>query len=407
MEGSGIGREVETTIERLVPGGDGLAHAAGRTLFVPLAAPGDRLRVRVERVRGTVGFARILEVLAPSPLRVPPPNPVLARCGGCDFQHLAYEAQLAAKAEIVRDCLRRIAGVEPPAEIPIAPSPRQWGYRGRAEWRHDAQRGVLGYVEGGSHRVCDLTHDPLVEPALAVVLGELRGRLAGGGLPGDAPEFRAAAGDDGVSLSPPLVGDEPARVTRIIAGERYAFDADCFFQANPGVLPALVEEALRFAPGAAPGVDPGADRSPAVDLYCGVGLFTLPLARRFPRVVGVESHPRTSGFAARNAAEAGLGNVGIETMPVGRWLADHWRSYGRAPFLLVDPPRVGLDAATLGGILRLRPDRVAYVSCDPATLARDLKALLGGGYRLERVAAVDMFPQTHHVEIVAHLARGT
>jgi 23S rRNA (uracil1939-C5)-methyltransferase len=404
VAGAGPGHEIETTIERIVSGGEGLAHGLGRTLFVPLSAPGDRVRVRLERVRGAIGFARIVELLAPSPDRVPPPYPALTDCGGCDFQHLAYEAQLAAKVAIVRDCLRRIGRLEPPADVPIVPSPRPWGYRGRAEWRHDPESGTLGYVESGSHRVCDLAHDPLVEPALDAALGELRGGLAAGTLPADVGEFRAAAGDGAVSLAPSLDGDEPAAVVRNVAGERYAFDADCFFQANPGLLAPLVAEALRFAPDGGSG---GSERGPAIDLYCGVGLFTVPLARRVPRVIGVESHPRTAAFAARNAQAADLPHVRIETMAVERWLADRWRSFGRAPFLLVDPPRAGLDPATLRGILRLRPDRVAYVSCDPATLARDLRALLRGGYRLERVVALDMFPQTHHVEVVAHLARDT
>lgn len=398
-----VGREVETTVERIVPGGDGLTHGLGRTLFVPLSAPGDRVRVRVERVRGAVGFARIVELLTPSPERVPSPYPALAVCGGCDFQHLAYEAQLAAKVAIVRDCLRRIARVEPPADVPIVPSPLRWGYRARAEWRHDPERGALGYVEGGSRRVCDLVDDPLVEPALDAVLNDLRGRMTADTLPADGREFRAAAGDGAVSLAPSPDGGDPVAVVREIAGERYAFDADCFFQANPGVLAPLVAEALRFAPDGASG---GSDRGPAIDLYCGVGLFTVPLGRRFPRVLGVESHPRTAAFAARNAEAAGLPQVRIETTAVGRWLADRWRSFGRTPFLLVDPPRAGLDPVTVRGILRLRPARVAYVSCDPATLARDLKALMAGGYRLERVAALDMFAQTHHVEVVAHLTRG-
>jgi len=392
--------EVEATIERIVPGGYGLAHAAGRALFVRGAAPGDRLRARIDRRQGAVDFATVVEVLDPSPDRIAPPHPEATRCGGCDFQHLSYEAQLAAKIGIVRDCLRRIAKVDPPADPSIVPSPRQWGYRARAEWRHDAERGVLGYLEQGTHRVCDVPHDPLVLPELDAVLRDLRGQLAAGTLPA-AAEFRAAAGDDGVSIAPPADGGEPAAIVRAVGDERYAHDADCFFQANPGVLEPLVAEALRFAPEATA----AAGERPAIDLFCGVGLFTLPLARRFRRVVGVESHARTADYAARNAATAELRGVKIEAAPVGRWLEAAWRSFGRSPLVLLDPPRTGLDPRELRGVLRLRPERIAYVSCDPATLARDLKAMLAADYRLERVAAVDMFPQTHHVEAVAHLER--
>ena len=395
--GNPVGGVVETTVERIVPGGRGLAHAAGRTLFVDLAAPGDRVRVRIDRVQGKVGFAGIVEVLEPSPVRIPPPFPEATRCGGCDFQHLTYDAQLAAKVGIVRDCLRRIGGVNPPTEIPITPSPQRWGYRSRAEWHHDAERRVLGYFERETHRVCDPLHCPTLVPELNAALGGLRDRLVAGTLPRDVVEVRAAACDGGTSLSPSLDGGEPAELRCRVAGETYAYDAACFFQVNLGVLEPLVREALRDAT--------DDDGRPVLDLYCGVGLFTLPLVHRCRRVIGVEAHPQSAAFAARNAAEAGLANVRIEAMPVGRWLEGGRRSFGRAPLVVVDPPRTGLDGATLAGLLRLRPARIVYVSCDPATLARDLRALLARDYRLDGVAAFDMFPQTHHVETVAHLVR--
>ena len=227
---------LEVTVERIVPGGLGLAFGGGRTLFVALAAPGDRLLVRLDRVRGRTAFASIVEILEASPARVEPPYPAGARCGGCDFQHLSYEAQLAAKVEIVRDCLRRIGGMEPPPDLPITPSPRQWGYRARTEWRHNHERGLLGHVEQGSHRVCDIVEDPIVVPALRDVLADLRRRLAAGELPAAVTEFHAAAGARGVSLAPPLAGEEPAEIACTVGDERYAYAADCFFQANPGVL---------------------------------------------------------------------------------------------------------------------------------------------------------------------------
>jgi 23S rRNA (uracil1939-C5)-methyltransferase len=189
----------------------------------------------------------------------------------------------------------------------------------------------------------------------------------------------------------------------MVAGERYEYDADCFFQANPHVLSDLVAETLRFTP------EPGTPASPAsrlaIDLYCGVGFFTVPLARRFTRVIGVESQERAAEFATRNLTAAGLTNASIVIAPVERWLADAYRSHGRTSFILLDPPRTGLAAPARIALTRLRPAHIAYVSCDPATLARDLKGLLATHYQLLSVAAFDMFPQTHHVEIVAHLQR--
>ncbi|MDQ1559099.1 MAG: rRNA (uracil1939-C5)-methyltransferase [Pyrinomonadaceae bacterium] len=430
------GALVEVEIERIVPGGAGLGHADGYTLFVQLAAPGDRVRARVERVRGKVAFASVVEVITPSPVRVEPPCPYFGRCGGCDFQQLTYEAQLAAKVEIIRDCLRRIARVEPPARIPITPSPAVWRYRSRARWQHDPVRQFLGYYELASHRVCDVTECPVVLPEVQDKLSHLRATLAAGGDFDETEEFQAVAGDDGVSLLPPLDASDARERFRDLAGERYHFDADCFFQINHALLEPLLAEALKGTPtepdttgepdtmgesdvtgesgmtgntaamggeSNALGSESNATGEMAVDLYCGVGLFTLPLARRFARVAAIEGNASATGFARRNLAAAGLTNASVHTARVGEWLAAHAPSLTPVAFLLLDPPRAGAEPEALHGILLLRPRRIAYVSCDPATLARDLRALFDAGYTLDSIRAFDLFPQTHHVETVVHL----
>jgi 23S rRNA (uracil1939-C5)-methyltransferase len=396
VEGAlGVGAEVEVEIERIVPGGAGLAHAAAHTLFVTLAAPGDRVRVRVERVRGKVAFASVVEIVTPAPVRVEPPCPYFGRCGGCDFQQLTYEAQLEAKAEIIRDCLRRIARIEPPADISVMPSPAVWHYRSRARWQHDPVRQFLGYYELASHRVCDVSECPVVLPEVQTKLSHLRATLASADAFDETEEFQAVAGDDGVSLLPPLEAADAAERFRVLAGERYRFDASCFFQINHALLEPLLLAALKHATGG----------DTAIDLYCGVGLFTLPLARRFARVIGVEGNAAATAFARLNLADARLTNAEIKTARVGAWLTEHTQSLTPVDFLLLDPPRAGAEAETVAAILALQPRRIAYVSCDPATLARDLRALLAAGYTLDSLAAFDMFPQTHHVETVAHLAR--
>ena len=160
---------MEVTIERILPGGLGLAHAGGQTVMVPLAAIGDRLRVRVERVKGSVTFASIEEIIERSPDRVEPPCPYFGRCGGCDFQQMNYEAQLAAKKEIIRDCLHRIAKIDAP-DFQIVTAPNQWHYRSRAQWQYDAERKRLGYFESGSRRVCDVAECAVLVPELQLVL---------------------------------------------------------------------------------------------------------------------------------------------------------------------------------------------------------------------------------------------
>src|SRR5829696_2050918 len=173
------GDETETVIERIVPGGFGLGFGGGRTLFVSRAAPGDRLRVRIDREHGRVAHASIVDVLEPGPDRVEESHPLLSRCGA-DFQHLRYDAQLVAKSGMIGDCLRRIGGIDLADPVPVAPSPVVWGYRARAEWRHDPNQPALGYFDSGTRRVTDLPEDPFVVPALAERYEQLRAKLIAG-----------------------------------------------------------------------------------------------------------------------------------------------------------------------------------------------------------------------------------
>jgi len=395
---------MEVTIERILPGGLGLAHAEGQTIMVALAAPGDRLRVRIDRVKGNVAFALIEEILTPSPHRVEPPCPYFGRCGGCDFQQMTYQAQLEAKSEIIRDCLRRLARIENIPDFQINAAPNPWHYRSRAQWQYDAVRQKLGYFESGSRQVCDVAECAVLAPELQNTLESLRTRMQQGSLRGSARDFRAVVGDDGISIAPPLNG-KLADITRTIRGEAYRLNAESFFQANDGLVPQLIETAVAEATG-----------ETALELYCGVGLFTLPLARRFKSVIGVESDAAAVSFARESLANAGLKTAEVVNRDVGIWLEDVKRGdlsrlseksaaalRGPIDFVLLDPPRTGAESRVIAGVLGLEPQRISYVSCDPATLARDLKKLLAGGYALRSLAAFDMFPQTHHVEVVAHL----
>jgi tRNA/tmRNA/rRNA uracil-C5-methylase (TrmA/RlmC/RlmD family) len=401
-------KTLEVRIERLLPGGVGLAHADGLTLFVSLAAPGDVARVAIDRMSGKVGFASILEIVEPSPVRIEPPCPYFGLCGGCDFQQLGYEAQLDAKVEIIRDCLHRIAKIELPPDIPIHASPKPWQYRARATWQFDRSTNRLGYFIRGSNDVCDVEYCAVLVPELQQTLEQLRKEIPSGQLP---KHIDAVAGDAGVSVAvrnAEVAGANAPIISRRIGSETYHFSAEGFFQINHDLLEPLIEVSLRDAPG-----------KTAVDLYCGVGLFTLPMARRFKRVIGVEANPLATDFARRNLAHRSptvrkgaeshatnsVGTTEIVTARVGDWLRQHSTSLGPVDFLLLDPPRTGAENKDIAGIIALRPTQVSYVSCDPATLARDLKKLVAAGYSLDSVTAFDMFPQTHHVETVARLSR--
>ncbi len=396
---------LDVTIERIVPGGAGLAHAEGRTIFVPLTAPGDRVRIQVERQQGSVLHASVMEVMESSPERVEPPCPIFGRCGGCDFQHLSYDAQLRAKTGIVRDCLRRIGGIDLASDPAIVPSPLPLAYRTRAEWHTEAATRRVGYLARLSATVVDAPTCPILVPALNTALGQVRAAMEGDDHRESPAQVTAAAGDSEASwaASQELGRSALPELTVTIGSETYRFDAGCFFQVNQAILPRLVDEVMR---GHEP-AEPPDDRALALDLYCGVGLFTLPLARRFPRVIGVESHARSAGFARRNLREAGLGAARVKTDQVDRWLRSRAGRLDPVHSVLLDPPRSGLEPSTIASLVLLAPERITYISCDPATLARDLKALVNAeaGYRVERVTAFDMFPQTHHVETVVHLVR--
>ena len=379
---------LDVTIERLLPGGVGLAHADGMTLFVSLAAPGDEVRVKIDRVQGKVAFASIHEIIKPSPVRVEPPCPYFGRCGGCDFQQLTYETQLRAKVDIIQDCFQRIAKIPEQPDIKIHASPAEWQYRARALWQTDAVRKWLGYYVRGSREVCDVEYCAVLVPELQQTLESLRSTIESAT---SVRDIAAVAGDEGVSIDPPISDFEPQEISRTIAGERYHFSAKSFFQINHQLLPTLIQEAIGEATGKV-----------AIDLYCGVGLFTLFLARRFEQVIGVEANDRATRFARANLESAGLSNAQVFTSDVGSWLRT-WEAGPRADLLLLDPPRAGAENKVIAGIQAIKPHQIVYVSCDPATLARDLKKLLAGGYSLDTVSAFDMFPQTHHVETVVRL----
>jgi len=387
---SGTVNELVVDIERILPGGVGLAHAEGKTIFVTLAAPADRLRVKIDRQQGNVLFASIKEIITPSPVRVEPPCPYFGRCGGCDFQQMTYEAQLVAKAEIVRDCLHRIAGLDSVPEIAVRPS-KQWRYRGRAVWQIDSAEEAVGYYERGSRRVCDVADCAVLVPELQETLEQLRATPLDSLRP-DLKHLQAVRGDNGVSLSPQFDRFETTELSLNVRDETYYFDADAFFQINQETLPALLDFALRDVEGES-----------ALDLYCGVGLFTLPLARHFKSVIAVESNPVAASFAEKNLTRAQLKNASVFTATVAEWMSAKASGFRDIDFVLLDPPRAGAESTVIKGILNLTPKQISYVSCDPATLARDLKKLMAGGYRIQELAAFDMFPQTHHVETVVRL----
>lgn len=384
------GDVLDVKIEKMVPRGSGLAFAEDLTLFVPLAVPGDHVRVRINRIKRRTSFAEIVTILEPGPDRIDPACVHFGICGGCDFQQLNYRAQLSAKADIIRDCLHRIGKIDID-EVAVIGSPQEFGYRSRAKWHLDRMERAIGYFKRDSHDVVNVEKCPILTPEAQSVLDDLAANIDWAMLWDDTAEVEAVCGDGGRSSifsgSIPEMTDE---VTVTVAGEEFSFSARSFFQANRLLAGQLVETALG-----------GASGSTALDLYCGVGLFAIPLARKFERVIGVEDNSIAVGFAKKNAARSGLKNIEFRRSGVRDFLRSS--ELASTDLILIDPPRAGAEKGVIETIAGLRPKQISYVSCEPSILARDLRILLDAGYRIDTIVGLDLFPQTHHVETVVRL----
>lgn len=389
---------IDVTIDRIVGDGKGIGFTGGKTVFVSRTAPGDVVRARITRQQRNTLHGVIDEILTPSPMRIEPDIPDPENCVGCDFMHLGYGDQLATKVAIIQDSLRRIAKLDDIPEIDIRPSEKQWSYRSRAEWQINVPNEIVGYFAEGTRRIVDIDHDPVSTEGVNTLLTTLRDDIGLGIVPTAAKEYRAVSTETDNALEP-TASTRSAILQRKIGGETYQFSAECFFQANIPVAETLLSDVLAVAK------DARKERGIAIDLYCGVGLFTVPLSRLFNRMIGVESFKPAVTFAQHNIETAGLTKTKILEAPVERWVAQDQSRHGRVTFLVFDPPRTGAGQKTIDGIVRLNPTHIAAVSCDPATFSRDLRGLLDGGYELVEITAYDMFPQTHHVEILAHLRR--
>lgn len=389
---------IDVTIDRIVGDGKGIGFADGKTVFVSRTAPGDVVRARILRQQRTTIHAVPEEIIEPSPMRIEPDHPHAHNGVGCDLMHISYEDQLKTKAAIIQDSLRRIAKLDPVPDVRVHASPNQWNYRSRAEYQVNVPGKLVGYFAENSRRIVDIDVDPVATDGVNALLTTLRDDVDAGLVPETAREYRAVATDTGNALEQTST-QRSAVLFQTVGEENYQFSAECFFQANIPVAKDLTDGVKRIANIAR------AEQGIAIDLYCGVGLFTLPLSRIFRRVIGVESFKPAVKFALDNLKSAGLDRTKVIGTPVEQWVTQDNSRYGKVALMVFDPPRTGAGQKAVEGMLRMNPAHIAAVSCDPATFARDLHGLLEGGYELVSIEAYDMFPQTHHVEILAHLRR--
>jgi 23S rRNA (uracil1939-C5)-methyltransferase len=406
---------MELQLTAMAHGGLALGRHGRRVVFVPYAIPGERVRVELAEEHTRWATARLLEVIEPSPQRVEPPCPYFGqgKCGGCQWQHIAYEAQAEYKREVVIDQLARVGGLhDVPVEETIGAA-EPWSYRNHVQFSVTPE-GHLGFLRADSHDIIPVQECLIIDPLLDDLWAALdmawpqlyRLSLRCGSATGDLMAiFELDHYEDfDIEVDFPvscvlLLADGEVVVlmgnsylVEHVAGCDYCVSAGSFFQVNTAGAEALVALVRDY-------LASGSDET-LLDLYCGVGLFGLSLAGRVGRVIGVEQDPSTVADFRHNAA--GLEQVemvegAVETVLPGL--------EGPVDLVVLDPPRAGAGKLVVDGIARLSPRRVAYVSCDPATLARDARHLVDAGYELEKVQPVDVFPQTYHIESVARFVR--
>lgn len=428
------------TVERLSAEGRGVARIEGKAVFIEGALPGEQVSARYVRRQRRYDEAQLIEVLSPSPARVTPPCPHFSHCGGCALQHLAPDAQIQAKAQIMHEQLAHIGGLAPAQHLPPITTAHTLGYRRKARLsvKYVAAKGgvLVGFRERRGHYLADLQHCPILHPRVGERLNVLKDRLTTLKKRDRIPQIELAVGDDDrpalIFRTLDVLG-EADRETLIALGKDCAMDIwlqpkgpdsaaplwpteDAglyythpefavtvrftpldFIQVNAAVNRLMVAQAIALL-----ALEP---HHKVLDLYCGLGNFTLPLARHSAEVVGVEGEASMVERARANAQANGIHTVRYYTADLSQVQADAPWSGERFDRVLLDPPRAGA-AAILANIAATQAERIVYVSCNPATLARDAAQLVTQhGYHLEAAGAIDMFPHTAHAESIAVFSR--
>jgi 23S rRNA (uracil1939-C5)-methyltransferase len=421
--------EVQVNIESMAFKGYGVARVDGKVLFIPHSVTGDKAWIKIIEKKKNYSIGKLIHLIEPSPWRVNPPCAFFGQCGGCQWQHINDSIQTNLKEEILKEILKRLGGLKETPPITAAPSPHPYGYRARVQLK--AKGEAMGYYQERSHRIVDIDHCPIAHPLVNQMISSLR----------KAPPSFFRMEEIEINVSPEegkgililhrlslhqgmkhfvkeflqthpilkgiavmrkkgltLFGDPYLNFTISLNqwGEksvlRLRTSPESFFQVNLRQNEKLIQTVLEFSD-----VNEG---ERVLDLYAGVGNFTLPLAIASKEVWGIEESRGAVEDARFNAERNGIKNCNFIHGRVEDILK-HWRRE-RPDLIILDPPRTGCKAV-LDQVVRLKPNKIVYTSCEPTTFARDLRLFSERGYRLQRLALIDMFPQTYHMEVVALL----
>ena len=429
--------ELRLSIEKLVYGGDGLAHVEGHTVFVPYVLPGEEVRAAMRAQKKKVIWTTLVEVTSPSQAREKPQCPHFQTCGGCHYQHIDAAEQLRLKTDILRETLSRLGGISWNGPI-HEHSAQPYGYRNRAQWAvREAKPRAIGYFLPESSLITPIDECPVLSPMLARTFAQIQDLARSGALPEKVLELEAFADSADAKIALNVAFERfPQTPSELVAhfqnalpqleslllldqsknrfelsgpgfliheagGFRYQVSHLSFFQVNRF----LVDDLLQT-------MTAGLKGGLALDLYAGVGFFTLPLARSFQKVISVDAN-----LAATRDLHANAESAGVAIASHNEHVEEFLRKTQETPdFVLLDPPRAGLGAAAAAKVASLGAAEIAYLSCDPSTLARDLAVLTGSSkkgdataapvrYELSEIHLFDLFPQTFHIEALVRLRR--
>lgn len=372
-------------IESVAFGGSGVGRAEGLVVFIPFAAPGDIAEIEIVQRRKKFARGRLLNILSPSPQRTTPLCGYYGLCGGCAYQHIDYVSQLAIKQKQTQDAFIRIGGLADPEVLDIIGSPRAYAYRGKARLHVRKQAGVfqIGFLDISGGNLLDIERCEIMEETINEQLRLIKAGKLGLG------------GEDSLILWSQYPDYSAKTIARRVKEREFLVPFAGFFQTNLFLIDCLVDTVCDI-------VNQKTCKT-ICDAYCGCGLFSIFLAPYAQRIIGVEISEVSVQYARLNATRLGVTNTKFIAGSVEQVLQDMAGRKEQVDLLLLDPPRSGLSQATLAAIVCVRPEEIIYISCNPATQARDIGFLTGQGYRLLGIQPLDMFAQTEHLEIIARL----